>query len=328
MPSPNSTFTELVTTTLRNHRKEIADNITNNNALLRKLDQDGQKVIEDGGLSIVCGLEYAENTTYQRFSGYDLLNIQASDVLTAAEYPWKNAAVNVTASGEEIRKNSGSKTRLFNLVMERIQNATHTAQNNMSSDVYSDGTANNQINGLQAICPDTAGGTLGGINGTTYTFWRAVVQSAASPLYGSAITLSASTFEQFMRQPYLACTRGSDKPNLIVFDNLYYDLFEASQVSIKRYTSDTTTGKDNANAGLVSIKYKNADVFFDGGSGIPASHGYMLNTKYFKYVVHRDADWTEVDEQRPVNQDAVVIPMLWMGNLICNGRKFNAVLKA
>ena len=328
MPSPNSTFTELVTTTLRNHRKEIADNISNNNALIRKLESEGRKVVEDGGLSIVCGLEYAENSTYQRYSGYDLLNIQASDVLTAAEYPWKNVAINVTASGEEIRKNSGSKTRLFNLVMERITNATHTAQNSMSSDIYSDGTATNQINGLQAICPDTAGGTLGGINGSTYTWWVNTIQDASSPLYGSAITLSATTFEQFMRQPYMAQTRGVDKPNLIVFDNTYYDMFEGSQVSIKRYTADDTTGKSNANAGLVSIKYKNADVFHDGGSGIPSAHGYMLNTKYFKYVVHRDADWTEVSEQRPINQDAVVIPMLWMGNLICSNRKLQGVMHA
>jgi hypothetical protein len=329
MPSPNSTFTELVTTTLRNHRNTIADNITNNNALLRKLNQSGRKVIEDGGLTIVCGLEYAENSTYQRFSGYDILNIQQSDVLTAAEYNWKQAALNVVASGEEIRKNSGSKTRLFNLVEERITNATHTAANNMSSDIYSDGTATNQINGLQAICPDSAGGTLGGINGTTYTWWRAGVQSAASPINGgSAITLSASTFEQFIRQAYIALTRGDDKPDMIVFDNLYYDMFEGSQVSIKRYTADDTTGRSNANAGLVTIKYKNADVFFDGGSGIPSSHGYMLNTKYLKFVVHRDADWTQVEDQRPINQDAVVIPMLWMGNLICSGRKFQAVLKA
>ena len=42
--------------------------------------------MEDGGLSIVTPLEYASNSTYQRYSGYDVLNINAVDVLTAAEY--------------------------------------------------------------------------------------------------------------------------------------------------------------------------------------------------------------------------------------------------
>lgn len=32
-------------------------------------------------------LEYANNSTYKRYSGYDVLNIQPSDVFTAAEYP-------------------------------------------------------------------------------------------------------------------------------------------------------------------------------------------------------------------------------------------------
>jgi hypothetical protein len=328
MASPNSTFTELVTTTLRNHRKEIVDNVSTHNALLRKLDAKGRKRYEDGGLSIVTGMDYTTNGTFQRFSGLDPLNITASDVLTAAEYAWKSAAINVVASGEEIRKNSGSKTRIANLVMERINNAVRTAKNNLSNDIYSDGTASNQINGLQAICPDTAGGTLGGINGSTYTYWQAKVQSAAAPLTGSAITVSESTFEKFTRQLYIALTRGEDTPDLLVFSNSYYELFEGSQVSLKQYTADTSTSGNKANGGFVSLKYKNADVFHDGGSGIPTNHGYMLNTNYLELVVHRDADWQESDEQRPINQDGVVIPMIWMGNLVCSNRALQGVQKA
>ena len=328
MASPNSTFTELVTTTLRSHRKGIVDNISKHNALLRRLDQKGRKVTVDGGLTIAAGHDYAENGTFQRFSGYDTLNINASDVLTAAEYNWKNMAIHVVASGEEIRKNSGSDVRLANLVEERINNAVRTAKNNLSSDIYSNGTASNQINGLQAIAPDTAGGTLGGINGTTYSYWRAVVQSAASPITGSAITLSESTFEKFIRQLYIALTRGDDKPDLLILSNDYYELFEGSQVSLKQYTANTTTGANNGNGGFVSLKYKSCDVFHDGNSGISTSHGYMLNTDYLKLAVHPDADWTTVEDQRPINQDAVVVPMIWMGNLICSNRALQGVAKA
>lgn len=327
MTSPNSTFTELVTTTLRNHKDELADNVSNHNALLRHMNKRGRKVTEDGGNTLVCALDYAENGTYTRFSGYDTLDISASDVLTSAEYNWKQCNVNVTASGEEIRKNAGSKTRILNLVKERVDNAVRTMKNNISTDLYSDGTTANQINGLQAICPDTAGGSLGGIDGDTWTFWRAVVQSAASPINGAAITVT-SAFEQFMRQAYIEVTRGTDMPDFIVFDNYYYELFEGSQVSNKRYTTDTDTSRDSASAGFVTLKYKNADVFHDGGSGISASHGYMINTDYLKYVVHRDADMTEVPEQRSINQDAVAIPMITMHQLTCSNRSLQAVLKA
>jgi len=56
-----NTFTELVSTTYRNHKKEVADNVSNHNALYRRLAEKGRKRTEDGGLSIVTPLDYASN---------------------------------------------------------------------------------------------------------------------------------------------------------------------------------------------------------------------------------------------------------------------------
>ena len=115
---------------------------------------------------------------------------------------------------------------------------------------------------------------------------------------------------------WLNLDRGpDDQPDLIVMDNTFYKYFEASQTSIKRYMSS-----ESANAGLVSLKYKNADVYFDGNSGIPTSHAYFLNSNYLELVVHRDADLEIVESQRPINQDGDVVPILWMGNLTCSNR--------
>ena len=55
---------------------------------------------------------------------------------------------------------------------------------------------------------------------------------------------------------------------------------------------------------------------------------YMLNTNYLQLVVHRDADLEIMDEMRPINQDGVVIPILWMGNLVCSNRAQQGVIKA
>ena len=85
MASPNSVFTELVTTTYRKHSKDIKDNISKNNALLARLGVKGTRK-EDGGLTIAAPLDYAANGTYQRYSGYDVLNVGASDVISAAEF--------------------------------------------------------------------------------------------------------------------------------------------------------------------------------------------------------------------------------------------------
>ena len=322
MASPNAVFTELVTTTFRKHSKEIKDNVSKNNALLARLMKKGTRK-EDGGLTIVEPLDYAANGTYQRYSGYDVLNIGASDVISAAEFQWRQIAINVVASGLELRTNSGD-SRIINLVKARMKNAIRTFKNNFSADVYSDGTLPNQIGGLQALVSDAGTGTVGGIDSGTWAFWRNVVQSAAAPLQGGgAITPSATTIESLMLPLWLALVRGDDSPGLIVTDNNYFTFYETSQVSIKRYTDET-----KANGGFVSMKYKNADVIFDGGSGIPANHMYFLNDDYLDLVVHKDADLAIMDEMKPYNQDAAVIPILWMGNMVCSNRSLQGVLKA
>ena len=324
MPSPHSVFTELVSTTFRNHAKEFKDNVSKNNALLRRIYDKGNVRREDGGLTIVTPLDYANNATYQRYSGYDTLNVGASDVLSAAEYQWRQIAINVVASGLELRTNSGG-SRIINLVKSRMKNAMRTFKNNFSADLYSDGTLPNQIGGLQVLASDLGTGTVGGIDSSVWTFWRNNVQSAAAPLQGgAAITPGPTTMESLMLPLWLAQIRGDDQPDLIVASNDYYSFFEQSQTSIKRYTGD----KSSASAGFVELKYKKADVIFDGGSGIPNSRMYFLNTDYMELVVHKDADMTVMDEMKPYNQDAAVVPILWMGQLVCSNRSLQGVLKA
>lgn len=323
MTSPNAVFTELVSTTFRKHRKQIVDNVSNNNALLKRLMSKKQMRVEDGGLTITAPLEYDENGTYQRYSGYDILNVGASDVISAAEFQWRQIALNVVASGQELRTNSGD-SRIINLVKSRMKNAMRTFKNNFSADVYSDGTLSNQINGLQALVADAGTGTVGGIDSSTWTFWKNKVQSAAAPIQGGgAITPGPTTMESLMLPLWLAQTRGDDQPDLIVADTNYFTFYEQSQTSIKRYTSS-----DEAQGGFISLKYKNADVIYDGGSGIPANHMYFLNTDYMELVVHRDANLAIMDEMKPYNQDAAVVPILWMGNLVTTNRSLQGLVKA
>lgn len=323
MASPNSTFTELVTTTFRKHRKDIKDGISNNNALLARMKAKGNTKYESGGLSIVEPLDYAENSTYQRYSGYDTLNIGASDVISAAEFSWKQIAINVVANGLELRTNSGD-SRIISLVKSRMKNAIRTFKNNFSSDIYSAGTLSNQITGLQALVADAGTGTIGGIDSSTWTFWKNIAQSAASPLQGGgAITPGPTTMESLMLPLWLELAEGDDKPDLIVSSNDYFAFYEREQVSIKRYTDS-----GEAKGGFTSLKYKTADVIYDGGSGIPSAHMYFLNTDYLYLVVHPDADMTTMDEMKAINQDAVVIPILWMGNMVVSNRRRQGVLKA
>ena len=321
----NSSFTEISAITYRHFKnKYVTDNVSNHTALHQRLTEKDRVDLISGGWEIQIPLDYAENGTYQRYSGYDTLDIAQSEVFTAANFAWKQVAINVVASGLGIRQNSG-KEGIIKLVKNKLKNAMKTAGNNFSVDIYSDGTAANQINGLQALVSDAGTGTVGGINSATYTFWKSIVQSAAAPLQGGgSITPSATTIESLMLPLWLNLTRNNDQPDLIVADDTYFTYFDGSQTSIKRYTNET-----DIKAGTTSMKYKGADVVYDSlAAGMPDAHMYFLNTDYIGICAHRDANWTEVPEKSSVNQDAQVLPIIWQGNMTVSNRSLQGVLKA
>jgi len=315
MPSPNATFTEMVSTTLRNHSRDVVDNVSDNNSLLRKMKSRGNIKTESGGYTLTYPLEYAANSTYQRYSGYDTLNVQASDVISAASYDWAQIALHVTASGRELKMNN-SKEAMIKLVKARIANAKHPAANNLSIDLYSDGALSNQINGLAALVTGDGTGTVGGIVSSTFTFWKnQFLEYSGTP--------STANIGDAFNRVWMPCVRGNDKPDIIVLSQDYYNLYESSLQNNQRYAKS-----DSASLGFDELMYKSAQVIFDDNSnfGTTAAVGYFLNTKYLYLVQHSEAQWTQDDDKKPINQDAVVVPLYWMGQLIVTNRNVQGKL--
>ena len=117
---------EIVATTLRNRTGKAADNVTKNNKLLNRLRKKrGNVKVVSGGRTIMQEIEYAENGTFKRYSGYEALNISPSDVFTFAEYNYAQAAVAISMSGLEMIQNSGEEA-IINLLSGRIKNAERT----------------------------------------------------------------------------------------------------------------------------------------------------------------------------------------------------------
>ena len=322
MTSPN--LSEIVTTTLRNRAGEFADNVTNKNVLLRKLKERGNIRTLSGGRTIVRELDYAENSTFQYYSGYETLNVNASDVLSAAEYNWRQAAVNVTISGLEERQNSG-EAAILDLLEGRIKNAMRTMANNISTGIYSDGTGSSgkQIDGLQAVVADSpATGTVGGINAATSSFWRNYSYDATTD--GGAAA-SATNIITYMNNVYNTVIRGTDKPDLITADLNYFGFYQDALQAQQRFAAADSKG--GADGGFVELQYASAPVVLDDDSGISANHMYFLNTEYLSLDVHADANFTPKGGKEPINQDSTIVPVLFMGNLTCSNRERQGLLK-
>ncbi len=327
LTNPSSTMNEIVTTTLRARTGKLADNVTKNNALLSRLATKGKRKLVNGGRTIVQEIEYAENGTYKRYSGYESLNISPSDVFTSAEYNYAQAAVAISISGLEMIQNSG-EAAIIDLLASRIGNAERTLRNNIALDIYSDGTADGgrQIGGLQLLVSGTpTTGVVGGIDRSTTvgSFFRNVAFSSVTD-GGTAAT--SANIQSYMNRVYVQLVRGADKPDLIVADNNYWRLYLESLQAIQRIASN-----DEAMAGFSSLKYMDADVVLDGGvgGGAPSNTMYFLNTDFLYFRPASGRNFEPLgDERQSVNQDAMVKLIGFAGNLTLSNGKLQGILKA
>jgi len=324
----NPNISEIITTTMWSRTGKLADNMTKNNALLYRLNSKDRVKKITGGNVIRQELMYAENTNTQWFSGYDVLNTAAQDVITSAQFNIKQASTAVTMSGLEMLQNAG-KEQIIDLASGRLDNAEKSLMNLVALGLYSDGTANGgkQIDGLAAAVPDDpTTGTYGGINRALWPFWQPKKYSGVTD-GGAAV--SASNIIQYMNRLIRLISIGNaeGKPDLIVADNAFYSYFVESMQSIQRVTKENTA---MANAGFESLEYQGIPVIPDGniGGGAGTNHMWFLNTNYLFFRPHAQRNFVPSDKINSINQDAIVQYLLWAGNLTCSGQRYQGVLIA
>jgi hypothetical protein len=318
MASPNSSFTDIVTTTLQGYSGTIADNITNHNALFKQINSKGNKKTATGR-SIVQELEYAQNSTVQYYSGAETLDVSPSETFTAAEFAYKQLAGNVTITGLEEIQNSG-KEAVHNLLKSRIRNLEKSLKNTVATGLYAAGTGSSgkEIGGLQLLVADTNTNTVGGISGNTYSWWRNYVYDFST----AGVTASATTIQHAMNLAWINTVRGSDKADIITADSVYWLYYLESLQTNQRFTDDKGAG-----AGFTNVVYmSNVPVVYD--DQCPASHMYFLNTDYIFMRPAKGREFVPLGEKSSVNQDALVMPVVWAGNMTVSNRSLQAVVCA
>lgn len=318
MAFPN--ISDIVASTMEKRSKKVADNVTQNNALLARLREKKNLKPFSGGRIIYEELSFAANANASSYSGYDVLPMAAQDVISAAEFNLKQYAAPVVISGLEELQNSGEE-QLFDLLEGRLKVAEASLVNKIADGVYSDGTGNNSkdITGLALAVPqDPTSGTYGGIDRATWTFWQ-------SKLYDPGSTPTATTIQQYMNTLWSYCVRGSDRPDLIIAGSTIWGTFMASLQAMQQFVS-----ADTAKLGFPSTKYMTADVVLDGtDSDLTATDMLFLNTNYLALRTHTKRNFVPIGPEKryAYNQDASAVVLGWAGNLTCAASKLQGRLK-
>ena len=334
MAFANSSITDIIATTIQNRSGELADNLLNNNALLKRLRERGNVRPFSGGNVILEEIMYNDTSTNNAnsYSGYELLNVSPDSPISAAQYSITQYAAAVTMSGLEMLQNSG-KEAIIDLLEGRMKVSESRILNRIAGDIYLDGTGNSgkNITGLGAAVPDTpTTGTYGGINRATWSFWQSQKYSGVT---NGGAAVSAANIQQYMTALALKLVRGNDRADLFVADNNYFAFYVNSLQAIQRVNSED--GGGTAGSGFAKLKFygggMSADVVLDGGIGsnATANHMWALNTNYIFFRPHKDRNFVPIGgERQAINQDAVVKLYGWAGNLTTSGSEFQGVLIA
>ena len=338
----NSAVSDVIATTIESRTQKTADNLTNNNAFLRKMKERGNVKTISGGSIIFQELRYNDLTTNyaNSFSGYDTINISPDSPISAASFNLKHYAAAVSISGPEMLANSG-KEQMIDLLETRVEIAEGRLLNKVDVDLHGNEATNSgkAFSGLadmltQGSAPSAnagpsriASGTYGNINRASWTFWQHLYGTGTGNT-GAACT--SATIQKAINKMVLPLVRGTDRTDLIYCGNTAYELFLESLQAIQRITSN-----DDGNAGFSALKYYGSggacDVVLGGGIGGNAIDGTMLllNTRHIFFRPHKDRNFTNIgDDRHSVNQDAVVRLMGFSGALTCDGLQFQGRLDA
>lgn len=317
----NERLQEAFSLALEDRASGYQDLVSNSNVVFYEMKQrGGWKTFS--GPTIRERLLYAESGTYTRYSGFDFLNPAPAELINDAEFEPKMAAVSVTLANEDILKNSGPNG-LMNIMEAHMDAAEQELQDRFTEDLHSAGTEANQIGGLQLAIPTTpSSGTYGGIS-RAQAVWQTSAYDAHSYFTGQT-QVTSTTIKAMWNQVMIERSLRNKGPNLVLTSQQHFLAYSAATEAIQRVTDDTKMSK----LGFTSLKYygagKSVDIVLEGGIGsaMPDNVTYFLDMSSLKFRYHPDRNFAKIGgKQMPVNQDAIVQHIGFMGELtMCNPR--------
>jgi hypothetical protein len=292
----NPNFDNLLTTTLANYRSQLTDNVFTARPLTYFLMDKGRIRMLNGGTKIVEPIIYGENNTVGSYSGYDSLSLTPQTGISAAEFEWKQYAASISISGIEEAKNNGEQ-EIINLLEAKIMQAEESMREGFNEMFFADGTGNSSKdwNGLGNLVE--ASGTVGGIDRSSYSWWRSYEENTAA-----ALTLAQ------MSTAYNSVSVGNDHPDMVLTTQTLFEKYEALLQPQLRYT-DTKT----ADAGFQNLLFKAGPVVYD----VHCTSGvmYFLNSKYLTLVGHSGKWFAQTAFVSPEDVDARYALIMCYGNL-------------
>ena len=306
---------DILSSTLRILKDEEVDNLYKATPLLDSIQKQGGVETVDGGAKLDRPMILAEHSTItQLSSGYEPINLSASDVLRHQSYEFQNATIPVIITKVEEMANKGPRA-LVDVAQARMKAAMGqfkreyekalvansstvltqlSSLNGTSSGKSSDGFFENLAFGDQT-------NTIGGISKSSFPddFQHQYAEIAAATVGGTELidALTEIYVDAQLRTP------DGSAPNLILCSPLFFKLYKAQLYNNQRFVDASTL-----DGGQMQLAFHGAALIPSpvmvglpaGTTAAPSSFAadiaaYVLNTKYIKLVYDSDGDFEMTD---------------------------------
>ena len=303
---------QLAASTLRNRPNEVSDSVTANNALLAWYKKNRKFESYSGGRTFLLPINYAEAGAVKWYDGaQEGFAITPESVLDSSEWARKFWAGFVYFTEAEKQANKGQAAAV-RLVENKITVLKATAANAFSTAMYNDGTTSNEIVGLQAqIADNPTTGTLGGIDASTYTWWRNKYTVAST---------DDTTIRSKLVALWLSTIRGTDKPDLLVAGTERFTNYFDSLSDLQRFTTSDTADVLN----FEGLKFQSAMMLHDPNCNTERVYG--IDTSDIVVGYDSGCNFALGDSRQVTNAFYEVQPVKWSGFVGIKRRESHFVL--
>ncbi len=320
-------FSDIYDTTWEYREKKPADAVTDNIPFFWKLKKNGGLKIVPGGRFISENIRLVQNQYVQLIDPDEEITMGYNNTLGDFQFTPKIIVTPTVINEYEMALNQGDAA-FENLLDERLEVADASTYNVMEAMLQGDGTTygGKAFSGIRSFIVDSTGsGSVGGLARTTYS---AIRNASVNLLSTFGTATDSSNIESRTRYVKNLIVRNTDKPDLGLMGQTYYNAACDSFSGKQRITVNQEMYEANFdNVVIDGITFVLAGgKIFSGLSHIAADRGYLLNTKTFNLKMYRGYNFEPLNKRTSFNQLVEAAILLGIGNLTINNPGLNAVM--
>lgn len=243
-------------------------------AFLRLLEKVGAVKKRPGGSAIEYPLDYRKNPdTDILATDFTATATTQTSIFAGASYDMANIVVPFNWSLADEARWSGDTNRKIDAVKNMIRNAINSHDDEIEDKIFD--TSTDGFIGLQNLVPTSGQPNVGGIDGSSETYWRN---------YATTYAADGSDLNSKLITAFGTASKGTGaelSPDIIVSGLAAQSLYEGNLSDLKRFM-----GEETGDAGFKYLAFKTAKwVFSQYGGALATNPIYLLNKVSFNLVV-------------------------------------------